>query len=210
MSKCVVISTRLSSYGLTVRVILEEKGVAYEQETIEIADLKTTDYIDTIHPFSKTPAFFHDDLRLFETAAIARYIDEKFDGPALQPADPAGRAIMQKWISIADNYIYPAVIQELVLQRMAPNISGSAPDEALILAAIPKIDHQLLLLETTLDENKYLAGELSLADFFVATVIQYLKLVPEGSTLLDGRPLTKNWLTNILSRESFKRATLNS
>ena len=38
-----------------------------------------------LHPFGRMPAFEHDGFRLFETAAISRYVDEAFAGPALQP-----------------------------------------------------------------------------------------------------------------------------
>ena len=40
------------------------------------------------HPFGRIPAFEHDGFRLYETGAIARYVDEAFEGPALQPKDP--------------------------------------------------------------------------------------------------------------------------
>ena len=43
-------------------------------------------------PFGRIPAFEHDGLRLFESGAISRYVDEAFSGPALQPSDAKGRA----------------------------------------------------------------------------------------------------------------------
>ncbi len=54
-------------------------------------------------PFAKVPAFEHDGFRIYETSAIMRYVDEAFDGPALQPADAKGRAIMEQAISVIDS-----------------------------------------------------------------------------------------------------------
>ena len=40
------------------------------------------------HPFGRVPALQHDDFMLYETNAIAAYIDDVFPGPKLTPADP--------------------------------------------------------------------------------------------------------------------------
>ncbi|MCP4330437.1 MAG: hypothetical protein GY791_18595 [Alphaproteobacteria bacterium] len=86
MSDVVVYGFPQSTYVRTTRICLQEKGVAY---TIESVDLSADDY-PTLHPFRKVPAFRHDDFHLYETAAIARYVDMAFDGPALTPADARG------------------------------------------------------------------------------------------------------------------------
>src|SRR5262245_52300656 len=44
------------------------------------------------HPFGRVPALQHDDFMLYETNAIAAYIDDVFPGPKLTPADPRKRA----------------------------------------------------------------------------------------------------------------------
>ena len=40
-----------------------------------------------LHPFGRVPALQHDDFVLYETNAIAAYIDDVFPGPKLTPAD---------------------------------------------------------------------------------------------------------------------------
>ncbi|WP_245520908.1 glutathione S-transferase N-terminal domain-containing protein, partial [Mesorhizobium sp. M8A.F.Ca.ET.208.01.1.1] len=56
---------------------LEEKGVDYELAPVDIfaADGIPAWYLER-HPFGRIPAFEHDGFRLFETGAIARYVDE--------------------------------------------------------------------------------------------------------------------------------------
>src|SRR5262249_10081027 len=50
------------------------------------------------HPFGRVPALQHDDFMLYETSAIAAYVDDVFPGPKLTPDDPKKRARMNQWI----------------------------------------------------------------------------------------------------------------
>lgn len=45
-----------------------------------------------IHPFGRIPVMRHGDVELFESKAIATYIDRTFEGPMLIPADAYGAA----------------------------------------------------------------------------------------------------------------------
>ncbi|WP_299752300.1 glutathione S-transferase family protein [uncultured Tateyamaria sp.] len=209
MPECKLASTKMSSYGLAARVVLEEKGVEYERVVIDADTLKSPEHLTDVHPFGKVPALYHGDFHLFETAAIARYVDEAFDGPALQPSDVKGRAQMQKWINITGQYIYPAVIGDLVMQRLAPKIGvfGGVTDEAVVSAAVPVIAHQLNLVEQALaDGAHYLAGDFSLADIMVATMVQYISLTPESADLLDRRAVASDWIQRVTTRPSYSAA----
>jgi glutathione S-transferase len=87
MNKPVVYGADYSVYVRIVRLVLEEKGIDYELVPVDIfaADGIPAWYFEH-HPFGRIPAFEHDGFRLHETGAIARYVDEAFAGPALQPA----------------------------------------------------------------------------------------------------------------------------
>lgn len=209
MPDCKLASTKMSSYGLAARVVLEEKGVKYDRIVIDADRLKSPDHIADVHPFGKVPAFFHGDFHLYETAAIARYVDEAFDGPALQPADVKNRAQMQKWINIAGQYIYPAVIGDLVMQRLAPKIGvfGGVTDEAVVAAAVPLIAHQLDLIEQSLvGDTPFLAKGFSIADIMVATMVQYIGMTPENDALLGPRPAVGDWIKRVTARPSYTAA----
>ena len=89
-----------SSYTWTTRLAAEEKGITHELLPIEFG----SDDHKALHPFAKIPIMDHGDNRLYETSAICRYIDETFDGPALQPADAFGRAEVDQWNSSLVDY----------------------------------------------------------------------------------------------------------
>jgi glutathione S-transferase len=150
------------------------------------------------------PAMEHGKVRLFETAAIARYADEAFDGPPLQPADPAGRARMTQWISAYNAYMAVVFGQRLVVERFAPRIFDRPTNEAVIRDNLPDLDRALDVLNGALADQPYLAGPAaSLADLHVAPMLWYVGMTPEGQQRLPARPALARWLETVLARPSF-------
>lgn len=174
-----------STYVLTARLAAEEKGLAH---TLVDPAMGTDGYL-ALHPFGKMPAMTHGDVHLFETWAIVRYFDEAFDGPALQPADPAARAIMTQWVSACLDYLYPTIVRGLIVPRLVFPQRGVAVDEEALKANLPAIDSQLATVDGALAASPYLAGaQASIADFFLAPVIAYLPAMAEGQAALDKCP----------------------
>jgi glutathione S-transferase len=201
MADVTLYGTPLSTYVRTVRMALAEKDVSYEL----IEGWPDHPEIAKRQPFGKIPAFRHGDFELYEAFAIARYVDEAFRGPALQPADVKTRARMTQIVSVHSSYCYPTVIGGIVLERFAPKLFNRPADEAKVKAAVPGADKVLGVLESTLGSGPFLAGrEVSLADFFVYPVLFYLSLVPEGGSLLEKRPHLGKWLSAMGERHSAK------
>ena len=96
---------RYSVYTRIARLALAEKGVPYERVEVNpfAADMPAR-YLD-LHPFGRVPTLVHDGFALYETQAIARYIDRAFPGAALQPADPKVLARMDQILGIVDSYV---------------------------------------------------------------------------------------------------------
>lgn len=204
MEKPIVVTTAMSSYGRTARMALEEKGVEYEVEQIEFDTVASEEYRKH-HPFNKVPAFYHGDLHLFETAAIARYVDEAFDGPALQPKDHASRAVMEMCIGVSDNYAYPIMISRLVWQRLVIPMQGGTPDEAVIAESITEVGRQLRLINDQLKGHDFLVGDqLSLADLFLGPIVFYVGMTPEGGKMIDELENVKAWQTRFTARPSWQ------
>jgi glutathione S-transferase len=206
MTKPILTTTDLSSYGKTARLILAEKNVDYDLHKVEFMSLGEEDYRAVHHPFAKVPAFRHGDVHLYETAAIAQYVDEVFEGPSLQPVDPVARAQMRKWICVADAYVYPSAITGLVMERVVAPMNEVEANEELIAAALPEIARVLDVIEHELADREYLVGSLSIADFFNATMLSFLSLAPEGASLLEGREAVSAWIARMTERESYAQA----
>jgi glutathione S-transferase len=207
MTVPVVYGPGYSTYVRTVRLVLEEKAVAYrlvELDTLK-AEHKAPEHLAR-HPFGKVPAFEHDGFMLYETSAIARYLDAAFPEPPLTLADARGAARMQQAIAVADAYAYPALIGTLAIQRLVAPLLGAVPDEAAITAALPMVELSLQAFETMLDGGDSLAGHgLSLADLHLAPIMAYVVLTPEGQRLLPSYPGLQRWWETIAMRPSMDR-----
>jgi len=71
----------------------------------------------------------HDDFTVYETSAIASYVDDAFAGPRLTPQDVQGRARMNQWISAVNSYHYPYMIYHVTHERLVFPALGIASDE---------------------------------------------------------------------------------
>lgn len=200
MSDIVVYGFPLSTYVRTVRMALEEKGVPYVLEPHE----PQSQEMQAIHPFGKIPAFRHGDVEMYEALGIATYIDGIFEGTALQPDDPVARGRMMQWISVVNDYVYRDMILALIIERFVAPMRGNEPDEEKIQAAMPRMEKEVAVFDAVLASHPFLAGDsLSLADLFLAPVMFYVGMMPEGEKLLSGRPHLAAWNQRMSERDSF-------
>ena len=194
-----------STYTRTARLALEEKGVVYQLDEVDMLGGATQkpDHLAR-QPFGKVPAFTHDDLSLYETAAIARYADEAFPGPKLQPADVKRRARMTQIISIIDSYAYGSCIGKVVWQRVVTPLLGGKPDDNVVADAMPLVETSIAALEKAADPaGPFLCGaEISLADLHLAPVMDYFSQTPEGEKVLAGAPRLSRWWQAMSARPS--------
>ncbi|MCI0430560.1 MAG: glutathione S-transferase family protein [Rhodospirillales bacterium] len=204
MAQVTLYGSPLSTYVRTARIALAEKGVNYEHVDV----WPNHPELHKRHPFARMPALQHGDFELYETIAIARYVDEAFPGPALQPSDIKARARMAQWVSVLNSYCYPTIIGRLVIERVAPKLLNRPADEEKVKAAVPDAEHHLGVLEKGLGAGPYFAGrEPSLADYFLYPVLFYLSITPEGAQLLERKPALRRWMEAMGERKSVKETT---
>ena len=201
MVKPIVYGADYSVYVRIVRLALEEKGIDYELVPVDVfAAEGIPDWYFERHPFGRIPAFEHDGFRLFESSAIARYVDEAFDGPALQPEEPRSRATMNQIIGMLDAYGYRAMVWDVAVERLEKD----PPDEALIANGLRQAATVLRVLTSLKTSGPCLLGDqLTLADLHAAPIIGYFVKVSEGQRLLAEFPEIQDWWTRIAARPSF-------
>lgn len=200
MTKPILYGADYSVYVRIVRLVLEEKGIDYELVPIDVfaADGIPGWYFEH-HPFGRIPAFEHDGFRLFETGAITRYVDEAFDGPALQPAEARARAKMNQIAGMLDAYGYRAMVWDVAVERL----EKTTPDEGLIAAGLGQAETVLRVLTSLKTTGPWLLGDqLTLADLHAAPIIGYFLKVAEGQKLLAAFPDIRGWWDRIAARSS--------
>lgn len=201
MTKPTLYGADYSVYVRIARLTLAEKGVDYQLVPLDIfaAEGIPAWYLEH-HPFGRIPAFEHNGFRLFETSAIARYVDEAFDGPALQPKDPHGRARMNQIIGMLDAYAYRSMVWDVAVERL----EKEAPDEALIANGLRQAETVLRVLTALKAPGPWLLGDQpTLADLHAASIIAYFLKVPEGQKLLAAFADIQAWWDGIACRNAF-------
>jgi len=195
-----------STFVRTARLALEEKGVDYDLREFDfIADGMPAEQLAR-HPFGKVPAFDHDGFGLYETFAICRYVDEAFEGPALQPADARARASMTQVFQIVDNYAYPAMITKVLIQRVIVPKLGGVADEGMIAEGVNEGRTATTELDRLLGGQTYFAGNsVSLADLHLVPVYAYFAMTMEGAPILDAASNLKRWWKTMTGRGSVKK-----
>lgn len=203
MTRPILYGADYSVYVRIARMALEEKSVGYDLVPVDVfaADGVPAWYL-AHHPFGRIPAFEHGGFRLFETGAITRYVDEAFDGPALQPADVRGRAIMNQIIGTLDAYGYRAMVWDVAVERL----EKTEPDEQLIGKGLRQAGTVLEVLTALKKEGPWLLGDqLTLADLHAAPIVAYFLKVAEGRDLLARYSEIRDWYARIAARPSFAR-----
>lgn len=182
-----------SSHVRTVRMVLAAKHVEYDQIPVNIfsGDLQEEEHLSR-HPFGKIPVMDVDGLRLLETDAICRYLDETREGPSHIPGTPVGRARMTEAINLTNNYGYRALMG-VAGYHLFPDFVGN-PDGEQHADALASAATFLDLVMHKKGEDPWLAGRsVSLADFFLAPMWYFVSITPEYDRLRQIAGLSEWW-----------------
>ena len=200
----IVFGAAYSVYVRILRLVLTEKRVAYQLRELDVfaPDGPPAELLAR-QPFGRIPAFEHAGVALYETAVVARYIDEAFHGPRLQPAGAHERARVGQVVAILDAYGYRPLVWDLYMERVDAPRSGRAPDEARIASGASHAARCLDELIRLAGDGPFLAGEtLSLADLHAAPMFAYALAAPEAVALIAERPMLAAWWQHMSVRPS--------
>jgi glutathione S-transferase len=193
-----------STYVRTIKMLLAEKGVTqFKQVPLNVlkGEPKKPEHLER-HPFGKVPVLDHDGMRILETTAIARYLNDVLPGRSLIPATPKDRARMDMIIGIIDSYGYAALIGGVAAFHLFPDFVGGK-NEAMRKAGIENGRKAIELAMKAKGSSSFIAGELSLADLYLAPIAFYVALTPDQDVVFDVDGFA-NWWTKIQALRSFK------
>lgn len=182
---------------------LEELGLPYTRVDIggPFGGTSTPEY-RAMNPLGVVPSLEDDDLALFESNVICRYLcNAHAPNTPIYPADPKGKARVEMWMEFqqtAHNRPQSIVFQGLV--RIAPE----KRDNAAIAQAIAETANIWRILDARLAKHPYIAG-----DFFSLADIVYGMHAYRWLTLdIPGRPVLEHlntWYAVMNLRPAFAR-----
>ena len=181
---------------LRVRWALEEAGQPYSVRTIGPDEQKSSSYRQ-LQPFGQVPVLQDGALSIFESGAILRHLGDKH--PLLMPGGAADRQRAEMWLYAALNSVEPyfAGVAELDVFHAGESwVDARRP----LLEAMAR--RRLGDLEAWLCGCEYLAGQFSVADVLMVSVLRLL----DASGLKDDFPAVSGYQARCTARPAYRKA----
>lgn len=221
-----------STCSVKARFALEEKGVAFESEHIDLlkGEQHAPEYVK-LNPNHVVPTLIHDGPVLIESSLIIQYVDEAFSGPRLVPEDPVARHQMRLGLKKVDEKIqslagilsYAIGPRTLLMKKSEAEREASyqaIPDPAKRVIRKSVVENGIKApqfrtalsgfvafvdsLEVDLQSNPWLVGpEFSLADIGAIPYVIRLNDLAMGSIF---GPRLQDWFARMQARPAFERA----
>jgi glutathione S-transferase len=162
-----------SPYAWRTQLALEHKALPYELKVLSFSagDTRKPDFV-ALNPRHQVPTLVDGDFVLYESNAIAEYLDEAYPGRGapLFPGDARSRAIVRRLVLEVDNYVTKAT------DPLLDQAFWKKPEERdkQIIADARKGVVDELVMFTNAMRGDYLAGPLSAADFAFYPLVAFL------------------------------------
>lgn len=202
-----LMGANVSPFVRKVRVLLAEKGIAYDYEPV--SPFAPPPNWRDISPLGKIPAFMDGDKVVNDSTVICQYIERKNKAVPMLPADDDGY-IQALWleeyvdgglVAVAGGKVFFPLI-------IAPLRSKAAPDAAARAEAAKVVAEELptfwAYMEAQLGNNQFFVNNtLTLADIAIASV--HVNLL-HAQVKVDGArfPKLAAFMARMFARPSFK------
>jgi glutathione S-transferase len=195
-----------SPYAWKVWLVLEHKHIPYDFRLLSFdkGDTKAPAFL-AVNPRGQVPAIVDDGFALWESGAIAEYLEERYPRHPLLPADPKARATVRRIALEAENFLGKAAggLAEVTLYRKEPAPAAEiATAQAAVMEELGRLEAQLV--------GPFIAGPLSLADFTLFPSVRILKRIEQrqpGKGIPDERlpPKLRAWVRQIESLPYYEK-----
>jgi glutathione S-transferase len=201
MTTLEIIGSIRSTYTRAVCMVCEEKGIEY---ALTERPLRAPEIL-AIHPFGKMPVLRHGDFVLFESKAIATYLDRSFPAPYVFPSDPRLAALTEQWVSVVNTLMDRTLIRTYLYAYIAPKTGNGEPDREVIEAVMPALREQIGVLDRAVAKNGCLVDEeFTFADINLLPILYRVQQAPEGAEAIAAATHLARYYDQHAARPSFK------
>ena len=193
-----------SPNALRTRAVAFE--LRFELELIEVDLMKgenrTPAYLE-LNPNGKVPTLVDGGVVIWESRAINAYLAALKPEHDLNPADPVRRAAVDQWQYWQAIHLGPSM-QKVAFERIQKKLLGRGePDEAAIAADVKTVAELLGILDAALAGRDWVTGNLSLADFGIATTFMLRGPAKLG---VEAHANVTAWIDRLEARPSWQKA----
>jgi glutathione S-transferase len=194
----------LCPFSRKVRLLLAEKGVAYE--LIRENPWERREEFEKLNPAGRTPVLHNPErqVTLVDSRAICEYFEETVDKTPMINGTAAGRAEIRRLVALFDENFFAAVTQPLLEERMKKRlVYRQSPDSRALRDAMRLANEHLYYVDFLIDNRPWLAGAtMSLADLTAAAQISVADYL--GGIDWSMHEQASSWYSVFKSRPSFR------
>jgi glutathione S-transferase len=191
--------TLRSTNGSKVKVVLEEKGLPYQVETVSPGAVwKKQPEILANHPLGKVPWIDDDGLVLYDSTVINEYLNEKRVNNPLLPATPGQRAVARALENYGDEGVLSKFLPMIWMPWWSPE--GQRDAQAMERGRQGLREEVFPFLQQTLSGQDYLCRDFSLADVPMMTVAMVLEVDGMDTSSF---PEVADYLQRLRQRDSY-------
>ena len=189
-------SNKSDIYCHQVKIVLAEKGVAYETENVD--PNAVPEELMELNPYGTLPTLVDRDLVLFTSRIIMEYLDERFPHPPLMPVYPVTRGKSRLLMLRIEQDWYPTL-------EKAEKGSDIEREEAL-----KQLKEEMLAIAPVFNQFPYfMSEEFGLVDCYIAPLLWRMKefgvtFTGAGSKAING------YMDRIFGRDSFMQSIGNA
>jgi len=185
-----------------VVALAHEVGVRLELRLVDVfkGESRSAEIL-TKNPNGKVPILEDGDFVLWESSAMLGYLAAKAQRTDLAPTGARERAEVDRWLAWHNAHFGPAV-GKVAFERVVKKLGGlGAPDEAMIQRGTAEFANVARVLDGWLNQREYLCGQLTIADFGLAT---YAARAEDCGLSLAPYPNLAAWCERMVSRPSLR------
>ena len=175
--------------------MLEEAGVAYELEQVDIQSPKrrNTDEFLEASPMGKVPALVDGEVRMSESAAICLYVADRYAAGTLAPAiDSPARGKFLYWLMYTPAVIEPSMSEKFSGVETNRYRSGWGDFELMIET-----------LESGIADRTWILGDtFTAADVMLGSSVVFMRMFD----MLPGSDALSTYADRCLARPAYQRA----
>jgi glutathione S-transferase len=200
MDELEIMGVPFSNYVRAIRMLCEEKGITYKLTPSR----PQSPEVKAIHPAGQIPVMRHGNVTLFESKAIATYIDRTFPGQRFIPDDTLEAALVEQWVSYGNVKVDRWIMREFVVPSVFFD-KTKGPDTARIAAALPEIEKCCKALDDAVAPTGHLVGSrLTYADMNVIPMLSTLLNLPAGKDILARYSSLSAYVARLADLPSFR------
>lgn len=179
-------------YCHQVKIVLAEKGVAYENELVDPQAL--SEDLMELNPYGTLPTLVDRDLVLFNSRIIMEYLDERFPHPPLMPVYPVARGKSRLLMLRIEQDWYPVLAKaETGTEQERENALRQLKEEILAIAPI------------FTQAPYFMSEEFSLVDCYIAPLLWRMKEMGVEFSGAGSKAI-KNYMDLVFERDSFMQS----